>query len=115
LTDGFLSLAWKSQQAEYYTSKGNLASPSHWAADLLQSIFKLAHQQWDHHNHILHKSPNWVKDLQLDKDIQQQYEQGRETIPQASKVLLNQPIKVILGLPHNEKQQWLLSIKAARQ
>ena len=32
---GFLLLAWKSQQAEYYISKGNLASPSCWAADLL--------------------------------------------------------------------------------
>jgi len=111
-----LVLAWKSQQAEYYSSKGNLAPPACWAADLLQSILKLACQQWDHCNHILHKSqPNQVKYPQLDKDIQLQYKQGRETIPQVSKVLLNQPIKVILGLPHNEKQQWLLSIKAARQ
>jgi len=115
-THGFISHVWKSQQAEYYNSKGNPASPSRWAADLLRSILKLARQQWDHRNHVLHKSqPNRVKDLQLDKEIHQQYEKGRETVPQASKVLLNRPIELVLGLPHNEKQQWLLSIKAARQ
>jgi len=27
-THGFLLLAWKSQQVDYYTSKGNLSSPS---------------------------------------------------------------------------------------
>ncbi len=112
----FLLLTWKSQQVAYYISNQNLASLAHWAVDLLCGILKIAHQQWDHHNTVLHKlQPNQTKDLQLDKDIWLQYEQGCGTIPQASKGLLNCPIEVILGLPHNKKQQWLLSIKAAWQ
>jgi len=47
LVYGFLLLALKSQQAEYYISKQNLLSPAHWAADLLHGIFKISCQQWD--------------------------------------------------------------------
>jgi len=116
LAHSFLSTKWKSQQAIYFNSKRNLASPATWAADLLQKILKIACQQWDHSNEVLHKlQPNWVKDLQLDKDIRLQYDRGREMLPQASKVLLNRPIEEILRLPHNKKQQWLISTKVAWQ
>jgi len=104
LAHGFLSTTWKSQQVGYYTSKRNPASLATWAADLLHNILSIACQQWDHCNKVLHKlQPNWVKDLQLDMDIQMQYDQGCDTLPQASKVLLNRPMVETLGLPHNKK------------
>jgi len=75
LVHGFLLPIWKSQQAGYYNSKWNVASLASWAADLCHSILRLACQQWDHCNAVLHKlQPNWVKDLQLDKEIQLQYD-----------------------------------------
>jgi len=43
----------------------------------------------------------------LDTEIQQQYDQVWATLPTASKALLNCPLPTMLGLPHNEKQQWL--------
>jgi len=64
LAHGFLSTRWKTHQAGYYSSKG--ASPAIWAADLLWNILKIARQQWDHCNEVLHKlQPNW----ELDADI----------------------------------------------
>jgi len=90
LAHGFLSTKQKLHQAGYYNSKGNPASPATWAANLLWNILKIACQQWDQCNEVLHKlQPNWVKDLQLDTDIRLQYNQGCDMLPQASKVLLN--------------------------
>jgi len=48
-------------------------------------------------------------------EVCQQYDQGQESLAPASQSLLQKPLQTILGLPHNEKLQWLLSIKAARQ
>jgi len=47
--------------------------------------------------------PNWVKDLALDIEIQQQYDQGQASLPIVSQPLLNCPLLITLGLPHNKK------------
>jgi len=80
------------------------------------SPIKNARQQWDHRNKVLHQlQPDRVKDLTLDIEIWLQYDRGRDSLPVASRTLLSKPLPDTLRLPHNEKHQWLLSIKAARQ
>ncbi len=80
------------------------------------SPIKNARQQWDHRNKVLHQlQPDRVKDLTLDIEIWLQYDRGRDSLPVASRTLLSKPLPDTLRLPHNEKHQWLLSIKAAHQ
>jgi len=45
LAHGFLSLAWKIQQAAYNNNKKNPSSTSNWAADLLCLLLKNVRQQ----------------------------------------------------------------------
>jgi len=83
---------WKLQwQATYYTIHKNPSSSTIWAADLLCLIHKYACQQWDHQNWVLHKlqTKNWVKDLALDIEIQQQYDQGQASLSVAAQSLPN--------------------------
>ena len=113
---GIISKEWKLQQANYYTTRNNPSSTTTWAADLLRALLKSARQQWDHRNKVLHKlQPDRVKDQIIDTEIRQQYDRGRAQLPSAARTLLNRPLPTMLELPHNEKQQWLHSIKAARQ
>jgi len=116
LVDSFLSTDWKIQQATYYTNQQNPSLATTWAADLIWLILKYAHQQWDHWNQVLHQlQADWVTDLVLDIEIWQQYDRGWASLPPASQMLLNRPLLITLGLPYNEKHQWLTSIKATCQ
>jgi len=56
-----------------------------------------------------------VKDLALDIEIRLQYDHGCTSLPVASRTLLSKPLLGTLGLPHNEKHQWLISINATHQ
>jgi len=115
-THGFISPAWKIQQAAYYNNCRNTASATTWATNLLHLLLKNVRQQWDHRNKVLHQlQPDRVKDLALDIKIQLQYNRGWASLPVASRTLLSKPLTDTVTLPHNEKQQWLFSIKAARQ
>jgi len=116
LAHGFLGKEWKIQQAIYNHHQCNTASATMWAADLLCLLLKYACQQWDHRNRVLHQiQPDHVKDLALNTEVRQQYDRGRDSLAPVSRMLLQRPIHTILGLPHHEKLQWILSIKAAWQ
>ncbi len=113
---GIILNEWKLQQAKYYNTTNNPSSTTTWAADLLRAVLKSARQQWDHRNKVLHKlQPNRVKDHIIDTKIRQQYDRGQAQLLSVAQTLLNCPLPTMLELPHNKKQQWLHSIKAARQ
>jgi len=116
LVHGFMSPVWKTQQADYYNFQNNPSSATKWAADLLRFLLKTARQQWDHRNHVLHKTqPDRVKDKALDTEIRLQYDRGKDSLPKASKTLRDKPLDSTLSLPHNEKQQWITPVKTARK
>ncbi len=71
---GIILNEWKLQQAKYYNTTNNPSSTTTWAVDLLIALLKMARQQWDHHNKVLHKlQPDRVKDHIIDTKIRQQY------------------------------------------
>jgi len=78
-------------------------------------VLKSTRQQWDHRNNELHQQQlNHIKDLEVNANIQEQYNLGSNRIPRASKALFGNTIEQTLQLPHNDKRQWLASIKATR-
>jgi len=89
LAHGFLGKEWKIQQAIYCNHWCNMASATNWATDLLHLLLKYAHQQWDHWNRVLHQlQPDHVKDLALDTEVCQKYDQGWGSLAPASRMLL---------------------------
>jgi len=111
---GFLATNWQSQQQLYYNSWQLWRSSIKWIAEVLQWVLQHAHKQWDHRNDKLHRqNPNRVKDLTLNANICKQYEIGINKITKPSQSLLRAPLKAMLNLPHNDKKQWLASVKAA--
>jgi len=111
---GILATNWQSQQHLYYDNWQLRRSSTKWIAEVLQWVLQHVHKQWDHRNDKLHRqNPNRVKDLTLNANICKQYEIGINKITKPSQSLLRAPLKAMLNFPHNDKKQWLASVKAA--
>ncbi len=112
---GFLAISWQTQQQSYYENQQDRRSSTKWTAKLLKWVLKHARQQWDHRNDELHKqNPHKVKDLILDECIWEHYNLGTDGITRMAHALFQATVDQTLTLLHNSKQQWLASIKAAR-
>ena len=111
----FVAISWQNQQQQYYDNHQLQQSSMKWATEVLKWILKHAWQQWDHQNDELHwQQPNRVKDLEVNANIWEQYNIGTNKMPNASKVLFQETVNQTLSLLHNDKWQWLASVKAAR-
>jgi len=112
---GFLAASWHMQQQQYYENKQLQRSSAKWISEVLKWVLKSTRQQWDHRNKELHQQqPNQIKDLEVNANIQEQYNLGSNGLLRASKALFRETSKHTLNLPHNDKRQWLASIKATR-
>jgi len=113
-THGFISPLWQIAQQEYLQEINNPASPATWAANLLCLVLQTACKPWDHRNQVLHwLQPDQVQDTQVSPKIHGQYNRGCSSFPPASHQLLHKGLQCTLQLSHNEKLQWLQSVKAA--
>jgi len=112
---GFIAISWQTQQQKYYNNQQLQWSSTKWASEVLKWILKHARQQWDHQNDELHwQQPNQVKDLKVNTNIREQYNIGTNGIPSTSKALFQETVDWTVTLSHNDKWQWLASVKAAR-
>jgi len=111
---GFLAANWQSQQQTYYENKQLWCLGGKWASELLKWVLKSVRKQWDHCNNILHwKQPNCLKDWEINANIWEQYQTGRNGMPKLSSKLFQNMLEHALNLPHNDKWwQWLGSVQA---
>jgi hypothetical protein len=57
---GNISVLWQEIQAQYFREIGKQNSGLRWTSALIQNIWKLTWDQWEHRNVILHNSENLV-------------------------------------------------------
>jgi hypothetical protein len=57
---GNISIFWQEIQAQYFREIGKQNSGLHWTSELIQKIWQVAWDQWEHRNEILHKSKNLI-------------------------------------------------------
>jgi len=111
----FLAISWQTQQQTYYNNQQLWRSGTKWMVKLLKWVLKHAWQQWDHQNNELHKqNSSKVKDLAINQHIREQYNIGTNKITRTTHTLFQALVEQTLNLSHNDKQQWLASVKAAR-
>jgi len=114
-SQSFLAISWQTRQQNYYENQQDRWSSAKWMAKLLKWVLKHVCQQWDHWNNKSHKqNPHKVKDLILDERIQEQYNIRIDGITRMAHALFQATVDQTITLSHNSKQQWLASMKAAR-
>jgi hypothetical protein len=57
---GNISVLWQEIQAQYFQEIGVHNSELRWTSALIQNIWQVAWDQWEHKNKILHTSENLV-------------------------------------------------------
>ena len=80
---GFIHKAWTEHQQAYLQALGSKKHPARWTRMLIQKMFNIAWDMWDHRNHVKHHGPTAAR-LRHEDDINQkvraQFDLGSENL-----------------------------------
>jgi hypothetical protein len=65
--NGQVSLHWKEIQHQYYIFLGKRTTGERWVWLLIQKIWDVAWDQWDHRNEVVHKQNNLVSQAESEQ------------------------------------------------
>jgi len=89
-----------------------------WTAALIQKLWDISWNMWDHWNKELHSGRQAQQQIihsAVNDQIVEAYASGAQQLPRDALHLLHSPIVTILEYPLDSKQLWLESIHVAQQ
>jgi hypothetical protein len=114
---GRVSLQWKAVQQRYYEWLGRRNTGKKWATVLIQKVWEVSWDMWDHRNDVRLKTITPAKKrriLALNLLVANEYERGREGLRTKDQHWLSKPLEHILQYDLNRKEQWAESVQLAR-
>lgn len=115
LLEGTPMRGWREQQQAFLTSKGSRRTGLRWVIALIQKLWDVAWDQWQHRNGILHDKDSEVLQAVTNRQIKEQIELGSTTLTQEGKALFRTSIRKIWTFPDAMKKGWLVRIEASRK
>jgi hypothetical protein len=115
LLEGFIHISWRQIQQKYFARIGSARSPKRWTVALIQKLWDIAWDMWEHQNGILHDNDQSIILTTLHKDIRDEFKRGYDGLPKETQSLFSQGCASILAKPAEVKQQWLARVQLARQ
>ena len=115
--EGSISQAWRQAQEYYLAFSKSPRTSKRWTSALIQKVFDVAWDQWEHRNGILHDVDNKfdkVIERRVDGEIRSQFRVGLGALPRADHGLFRAGVQRILSRPLKSKQSWLTFVRAAR-
>jgi hypothetical protein len=112
--EGFLHTSWQATQKIYFARIGSARSPKRWTTALIQKLWDVAWDMWEHRNDILHNQEQSILLTTLHTDIQEEFRRGPEGLPREARALFAQGCASVLAKSGEAKQQWLARIRLAR-
>jgi hypothetical protein len=89
---GNISVLWQEIQAQYFREIGKQNSGLRWTSALIQKIWKVAWDQWEHVNAILNNSENLVTQAEtamIASRVQMELETGIQGLLQGDRYLFD--------------------------
>jgi hypothetical protein len=114
---GRISLQWKEVQQRYYEWLGKRNTGKKWATALIQKVWEVSWDMWDHRNDVRLNTLTPAKQrriLALDALVRDEYTRGTEGMRVKDRHWLAKPLAHILQYEYNRKEQWAESIQLAR-
>jgi hypothetical protein len=118
LLEGLLSKSWRQLQQRYYNQEGLRKSSKRWAKGLFVQLHHLAWNQWEHRNHVKHKTDRrrYLRmEKRLDTEIMRFYSQGCSDLPPRERYHFRLAMPALLDKPLSFKQNWFRNVTAAKQ
>jgi hypothetical protein len=115
LLEGIPSQQWQEIQRVYFSRIGSARSPKRWTIALIQKMWDIAWNMWEHRNGILHDKEQSIILQHLNTNIREEFKKGMSGLPKEAKALFSQGCAAVLAKPAEVKQQWLARIQLARR
>ena len=112
--EGCPVVGWSEVQQRYYEWIKSKKSGERWLSALIQKVWDVAWDLWDHRNNVAHDKDSGLRLQQLRKDIEEQFELGSATVTQDAKLLFRPGRGSILAGNEAMLSAWLVRIKRAR-
>jgi hypothetical protein len=112
--EGFLVKEWSAAMAKHLSKIGSVTSPKQWVSALIQKLWQIAWDLWEHRNGYLHDKDDSLLVRQLHEAIEYQFELGTAKLEHDTKALFMPGLAAILKKPTDIKQQWVRRVEFAR-
>jgi hypothetical protein len=117
MLEGFQHLSWEEIQARYYRSIRSLRTGRRWASQLIQKLWGVAWDMWEHRNGVLHKQNQGHSQYEtrsLDTQLKTLYLSLQGTLPPSDTYLFTDPLSTLLKRSFRLKREWLHQAKSAQ-
>ncbi len=109
IVEGWLAIEWEGAQKSYFKLLNSHKSGQRWMICLLQRLWQIVWDMWEHRNEVLHHQQNQATNVNtrdLDKAIKRLYDQAIFRLPHTlDRYLTKKSLRTILRLPRECKMK----------
>ena len=114
MLEGMPVFGWEEVQQRYLVWRKKRSTGKRWLLAIIQNLWDIAWDLWDHRNNILHDTDTNLAEQQQNKELEEEFNKGPNTVTREAKLLFRQGLGRLLALPPSAKQAWLIRIRNAR-
>jgi len=117
MMDGWISRRWRAYQDKIWKNAKSRKSSLRWTAALIQKLWDVSWDMWEHRNQELHNSTENQQQIihsRVNEQIKTLYAGGAQQLPRDALKFLQQPMDTILKYPLASKQIWLDAVQSAQ-
>ena len=115
--EGCIAQAWEEVQAAYYRWCRSRKSGRRWAVSLIQKLWDIAWDLWEHRIGIVHSAENAAilhNMAFVDQEIRNQFQRGLTSLSHRDHHLFQRSVYDILEAPIPYRRKWLHRVETAR-
>ena len=112
--EGTPVVGWAGVQQAFYDWKGSRRLGARWLAALIQKLWDVAWDQWQHRNHVLHDVNEGALALQRQSEIKEQFQLGRGSLSGEAWRLFLPGVAAVLKYNVALQEAWLNRVKSTR-
>jgi hypothetical protein len=114
MLEGLPVHGWAEVQHRYLVWRKKRRTGKRWLSSIIQKLWDVAWDLWDHRNRILHDTDTNLAAQQQRREIEEEYSRGSSTVTQEAKRLFQPGLVRLLALPPSAMNAWLIRIRSAR-
>ena len=114
LLEGLAAARWSDVQQRFYEWIGSRKTGKRWLISVIQKMWDVAWDMWDHRNKVLHECDTGLERNQRNEEITAQFQLGSNTLTTDARALFRPGLEVLLNSSPEIQQAWLIRIGRSR-
>ena len=114
MLEGTPVVGWAEVQQRYLEWRKKRRTGKQWLSAVIQKMWDVAWDLWDHRNGILHNKEVNIAEQQQNREVEEEFDLGPGTVTREAKRLFRPGLCNLLTLLPAAKPAWLIRIRNAR-